>query len=111
MRIDENEDFSDGAEGTQIGMKCSVVHNLLFEGKLTKVLKSNRNLFAVPRNKVMVAPTAVGDCGNKEFQTMVVDNRTGLHEFTRDIQHRMFNVHDFSVVIVLLGRYDLLCDR
>ena len=42
---------------------------------------------------------------------MMVDNKRGLAELTRDIELQFFRPEKYKTVVVMLGRYDILCNR
>ena len=59
----------------------------------------------------MVAPNAVGSLRIPGYESVITDNRTGLAEFTQDIISGRFMVNKYRKIIVMLGRYDILCNR
>ena len=69
------------------------------------------HIIAVRSVKIVVAPNAAGSIKIPGFTAMVVDNRMGIMEWLTDVRKGVFTPGEFHTVLLMLGRYDVLCNR
>ena len=58
-----------------------------------------------------MAANAVGSVKLPGYESVTVDNRTGLAELTQDIERGQCDVRKYRTMIIMLGRYDVLRER